>query len=159
MGTIYDYTGGKVLEDIAKALDVFRTIEGPLSGTDIGQRMLGNISKFEPVVVTIDEAVDAVHKADKVAVGARICRALHVDSVFTESVFVDELADAMVQESLAEKCSAEEAEYTLKKYPKYPLIISKVSGKHQEICRSYPSECVYWLAEKRGLQCLKKNKD
>ena len=156
MGTVHDYTGGKVLEDIAKALHVFGKTEGELAGTDIGRRMLDNIKEFEPVVVSFDEAADAVHRADRVAVGERVCRALHADSVFTESVFIDELADAMVLEGLAGKCSAEEAERVLKKYPKHPLIISKVSEKHQEICCSHPPECVYWLAQRRGLGCLNK---
>jgi len=33
---------------------------------------------------------------------------------------------------------------TLKKYLKNPLILSKVSNKYMEICRSYPEDCVYY---------------
>ena len=156
MGTIYDYIGGKILEDISKALHVFRKNEGSLADADIGKRMLSNIREFEPIIITIDQAADFIRNAEKVAIGERVCKILHKDSVFTESVFLDELADAMLQKGFAEKCSAEEAESVLRKYPNHPLIISKVSGKHQEICRSHPPECVYWLAEKHGLKCLKR---
>ncbi len=158
MGTIQDYTEGKVLEDISKALHVFRKHEGSLADTDIGQRMTKNITEFEPVVVRLDEAADAMRNARTIAIGERVCRKLHSSSVFTESVFLDELAEAMVQQGFAIRCTPEEAEKTLRKYPKYPLIISNVSGKHQEICRSHPPECVYWLAEQRGLKCLERRK-
>lgn len=154
MGTIHDYTDGTVLEDIAKALHVFRKNDGSLANTDIGQRMLGNIKKFEPVIITMDQAMDSIHNASSVAIGERVCRTLHPDSVFTESVFLDELAEEMIQKGVATSCTADEAKQTLSKYSKHPLIISKVSGKHQEICRTHPPECVYWIAEKKGLTCL-----
>ncbi len=154
MGTIEDYTGGKVLVDISKALGVFRSTEGKLDRTEIGRKMLGNILAFEPVVITMARAAEYVREAERVAVGERVCRALDPDSDFTESVFLGDMADAMVRAGLAETCTAEEAEATLARYPKHPLIISKVSGRHAEICRSFPKECVYWLAEKRGLHCL-----
>ena len=158
MGTIHDYTGGKVLVDISKALGVFRSTEGELDRTEIGRKMLGNILAFEPVVVTMARAMEYIRKAERVAVGERVCRTLDPDSDFTESVFLDDMADAMVQAGMAEACSAAEAETALARYPKHPLIISKVSGRHAEICRSSPKECVYWLAEKRGLRCLARKK-
>lgn len=158
MGTISDYAEGKILTDISKAYHVFRKHEGSLSGSDVGRRMSKNIAEFEPAVINMNEAVVALHNARTIAVGERVCRALHIDSVFTESVFLDELAEAMIEKGLAIRCTPEEAEKTLRKYPKYPLIISNVSGKHQEICRSHPPECVYWLAEKQGLKCLERRK-
>ncbi|NEX14011.1 MAG: hypothetical protein C1941_04865 [Prosthecochloris sp.] len=154
MGTINDYTGGKVLEDISKALNVFRSTEEKLHKTEIGQKMLRNIQAFEPIVITMELAVEYIRKAKKIAVGERVCRALNPDSDFTESVFLDELSDAMVKAGMAKKCTEEEAKTALRKYPDNPLILSKVSEKHAEICRSYPKECVYWLAEKRGIRCL-----
>lgn len=154
MGTIYDYTDGTVLEDIAKAFHVFRKNDGSLANTEIGQRMLDNIKKFEPVVITIEQAMDRIRNASTVAIGERVCRSLHTDSIFTESVFLDELAEAMIQKGVAEPCTADEAEQTMSKYSKHPLIISKVSGRHQEICRTHPPECVYWIAQKKGLTCL-----
>jgi len=155
MGTINDYTGGKVLEDISKALKVFRSTEEKLHQTEIGHKMLRNILVFEPIVITMELAVEYIRKAKKIAVGERICRTLNPDSDFTESVFLDELSDAMIEAGMAKKCTEEKARAALRKYPKHPLILSKVSGKHAEICRSYPKECVYWLAEKRGLHCLR----
>ncbi len=158
MGTISDYADGKILTDISKAYHVFRKHEGSLAECDVGQRMLKNIAEFEPAVISMKEAVVALHHARTVAVGERVCRKLHPDSSFTESVFLDELAEAMIEKGHVIRCTADEAEKTLYRYPKSPLIISKVSGKHQEICRSHPPECVYWLAEKRGLRCLNRPK-
>lgn len=45
MGTIHDYTDGTVLEDIAKALHVFRKNDGSLANTDIGQTNAGQHQK------------------------------------------------------------------------------------------------------------------
>ncbi len=156
MGLIGDYTSGKVLEDIAKALHVLRTHKGPLGVTDIGLRMQKNITAFDPIVISLEEALAIIHKAGIIAVGERVCKKLHQDSCHTESVFLDDLAEAMVQQDLAVYSSAGEAEIILRRYPRHPLIISKVSGNHQEICRSNPPECIYWLAEKKGLRCLKR---
>lgn len=159
MGTTEEYTDGKILQDITKALGVFRQTEGSLVDTDTGKRMLGNLREFEPILTTIEQAVDRLHNASIIAKGERVCRTLHPASVLTESVFLDELAEAMIQKGLAIRCTAVEAEKTLRNYPKSPLVISKVSGKHQEICRSHPPECVYWLAEKRGLKCFTRRPD
>lgn len=158
MGTISDYIDGKILTDISKAYHVFRKHEGSLAGSDVGQRMSKNIAEFDPAVINMNEAAVALHSARTIAVGERVCRALHTDSVFTESVFLDDLAEAMIEKGLAVYSTAEEAEKTLSRYPRHPLIISKVSQKQQEICRSNPPECVYWLAEKRGLKCLERRK-
>ncbi|ASQ90111.1 hypothetical protein CHL67_03480 [Prosthecochloris sp. GSB1] len=158
MGTIEDYTGGKVLEDIARALGVFRTTGGKLNETEIGRKMLHNILEFEPIVISMEQAAAYIRRAKRVAVGERVCLALNPEAGFTESVFLDDMADGMVRAGMAKACPAEEAEAALRRYPKHPLIISKVSGRHAEICRSYPGECVYWLAEKRGLSCLERTK-
>jgi len=64
----------------------------------------------------------------------------------------------MVRSGQARIASIEDAEQTLKKSFQHPLIISKVSGRYQEICASYPPDCVYWRAEKRGLHCLRRKK-
>ena len=61
----------------------------------------------------------------------------------------------MVKAGKARVVSKEEAVETLKKYGT-PIIVSKVSGQYNEICRSSPKECVYWNAERAGLKCLRR---
>ena len=157
MGTVEDYRTGRILESIQKALRVFGDREESLTSKAQAIRIQEKIQEFEARVLSIAEASAAIRKAGKVALGERVCRALHPDSVSTESVFLDELADAMILSGKARAASAEEAEVALKKHSCHPLVISKVSGKYQEICASVPSDCVFWRAEKKGLHCLKRD--
>ncbi len=69
MGTIRDYTEGKILTDISKAYHVFRKHEGSLAGSDVGRRMLKNIAEFDPAVINMNEAVVALQSARTIAVG------------------------------------------------------------------------------------------
>ena len=155
MGTTDDYSTGRVLENIRKALHVIDSTEGSLSNNEQAVRIHKKIQKFKPRILSFPEAAIYIRKAVTIALGERVCRALHPGSVSIESVFLDELAEAMISSGQARLASIEDAEQTLKKHSRHPLIISKVSGKYQEICASYPPDCVYWRAEKRGLHCLK----
>ncbi len=158
MGTIADYTGGFILESIRKALHYFDSTEGPLTQDEKGKRLHKNINEFEPLILSLNQAGEYIRKAKSIAIGERVCRVLHPESVYTESVFLNELAMEMVASGHARIASIEEAEECLQKSAGHPLIISKVSGEYLEICPSYPPDCVYWRAEKRGLHCLERNK-
>jgi hypothetical protein len=156
MGTIADYTGGFILESIRKALLFFDSTEGALTQNEKGQRLLENIKEFEPLILSFSQAADYIRNAKFIAIGERVCRVLRPQSLFTESVFLNELAVEMAARGHARMATIEEAEECLLKSAGHPLIISKVSGEYLEICPSYPPDCVFWRAEKRGLHCLQK---
>ena len=156
MGTIADYTGGFILESIKKALQLFDSTEGPLTQDEKGQRLHKNIKEFEPLILSFNQAAEYIQTATSIAIGERVCRALRPETVFTESVFLNELAVEMEANGNARMATIEEAEECLQKSAGHPLIISKVSGEYLEICPSYPPDCVYWQAEKRGLHCLQR---
>ena len=156
MGTIADYTGGFILESIRKVLHYFDSSEGVLTHDEKGQRLHKNIHEFEPLVLSFDQAGEYIREAKFIAIGERVCRVLHPEAGSTESVFLNELAVAMVSSGHARIATIEEAEECLRKSTGHPLIISKVSGEYLEICPSYPPDCVYWRAEKRGLHCLQR---
>ncbi len=86
----------------------------------------------------------------------RICRAINKDSKLTESIFLDELGEGMVNVGKAHYVEKEDAICTLKKYPKNPLILAKVSNKYIEICRSYPEDCIFYNMQRRKIKCLTK---
>ncbi|MGB7510419.1 MAG: hypothetical protein WBP54_03915 [Pelodictyon phaeoclathratiforme] len=159
MGTTEDYSTGRILENIRKALHVFDSTEGPLSDNVQAVRIQKKIQEFDPMILSFSEASVSIRKASIIALGERVCRSLHPGSVSTESVFLDELAEAMISSGQARLASIEDAEQTLKKHSSHPLIISMVSGRYQEICASSPPDCVYLRAEKRGLHCLLNRKN
>ena len=154
MATVDDYVSGEILKDVKRALSALKLVKVPVIGYFIGKELLKMISKFEPRVVNVEKALKLIENADKVAVGRRICFELHRD-ILTESVFLDELADGLVAAKKARYVTKDEAISVLRKYSKYPIIISKVSGKYMEICCTLPKVCVYWNMEKKGLRCLK----
>ena len=158
MGTVANYTGGFILEIIRKASRLFDSTEGSLADNEKGIRLRNNINEFEPLIVSFNQAAEYIRHAKTIAIGERVCRTLHPGSVFTESIFLNELAESLVKVGHARFATIEQAEETLQKSAAHPIIISKVSGEYMEICASYPPECLYWRAEKRGLHCLNPKK-
>lgn len=156
MGTIEDYSSGCILENITKALRFLDAPEESCTDKSMAIRIEEKIKAFKPQVISFAEASAYIHKAKTVALGERVCRALRPESEFTESVFLDELAQAMIRAGKARVATAEEAEESLNRDAGHTLIISMVSGKYQEICPSNRQDCVYWRAEKRGMHCLKR---
>ncbi|MGB0131019.1 hypothetical protein [Chlorobium sp.] len=156
MATAEEYAEGTILEGIRKTLVYFNTVDEPVPEDEKSRHIRQRIDAFEPRLLTIEQAMEYIRQAEAVALGQRVCRALHPGSVCSESVFLDDLAIAMVRAGKARNSGVEDARKSLEKSSGHPLIISKVSGKHQEICPSVPSECVFWRAEKKGMHCLKR---
>ena len=154
MATIQDYMSGKVCEQIKQAFSIFESVEVPLNGTEVGKVMLSNVNKLEPIKLTIDEAIKLIQESKKCAIGERVCRSLHRETPLTESVFLDDLAAGMVEAGKARFVTQEEAIDNIMKYQKKPIIVSKVSGKHSEICPTWPKKCLYWNMEKHKLRCI-----
>lgn len=154
MADVNDYVRGKILTDTKQALHSLKFVKIPVVGSLIGKELLTRIKKFEPKLIDMETASKLIQESKKCAVGERVCRAIHKNSDLTESVFLDELAKGLVKVGKARYVTKEEAINTLKKYPNNPLILSKVSSKYMEICRSSPMKCVYWNMERCGLKCL-----
>lgn len=156
MATIQDYVSGKVLKQIEQAFEMFHSMGDLLENHDIGKSMLKSVQKLEPKKMKMDEIIELINAAKNCAIGERVCRALHKDTPLTESVFLDELAEGMVKVGKAKFVSKAEAIENIKKYQKNPIIVSKVSGKHSEICPTWPKKCLYWNMEKHKLKCIDK---
>ena len=154
MATIEDYTSGKVCEQIKMAFSIFASAGETLNGTDIGRNLLKAVKNYEPRKLTVEKAIQLVENAEQCAIGERVCRALFPDAPLTETVFLDELAKGMVSAGKAHYAKKEEAIENIYKYSKKSIIVSKVSGKHSEICFTWPKLCVYWNSEKHGLKCI-----
>jgi len=157
MATIEDYVSGKVCEQIAKSFTIFDAAgKSSLAGTRIGDILSENVGKLAPRKLTIDQAIQMIEDARSCAVGPRVCKAVHTEAPFTESVFLDELAEAMVKAGKAAKATKAEAIANMEKYRKHPIIVTKVSGKHAEICPTWAKRCIYWNMEKHKLKCIQR---
>lgn len=154
MADVKDYTSGKILRDVKLALFYVKFVKIPIIGSLIKKKLLKKILTFEPKRIDMKTASDIIQESKKYATGERVCRAIYTESEITEAVFLDELAEGMVEIGKARYVTKEEAVNTLEKYPKNPLILSKVAGKYMEMCRSSPKKCVYWTMERYGLKCF-----
>lgn len=154
MAEIEDYATGKVLESVKQSFDVFNAFEGSLKESKIGLRMLKDVEKYAPKLMSLEGAAQLIQEAIHCAIGERVCRALDQTTPFTESVFLNDLAERMVQVGKARFVTKEDAVVVLEKYRGSPIVVSKVSGNYVEICNTSPKQCVYWNLEKRGLKCI-----
>lgn len=156
MANVEDYTSGRILAPAAQILTALKSSDDSLAGTEQGERMLATIHPFQPRLLDMEEAELRIQSAAHCAVGPRVCYPNNPEAEFTEAVFLDELAEGMVAAGKAEMVSKEKAIATLAKYKKNPLVLSNVSGKPMELCRSATETCLCWNMEKRGLKCMER---
>ena len=156
MTTVKDYTSGKVLNNVKLTLYSLKLMKIPILGFLVKKELIKKIESFDPKLINLDHASKLIYESDICAVGERVCRAINKDSMLTESLFLDELAEGMVEVGKAQFVEKEDAIKTLQKYPKNPLILAKVSNKYMEICRSVPKDCVYYNMQRCKLKCLSK---
>lgn len=155
MATIDQYKSGLVAKMVRQAYDVMQSTEGPVAESEFGRICQKQVSELAPMRLDQAQAERFIDDAERCAVGERACRSTFEGSPYTRSVFLDELADGLVEVGKAEYVSKEKAKEVLAEY-RNPIVISKVSGKYMEICRTWPKNCFYWNLEKRGLKCLTK---
>ena len=157
MATISEYMSGKICEQISLALSIMDDApNGQLKGTKIGKALLRNVGELEPRKMKVEEAITLIRKSEKCAIGERVCRCLHKEAPLSETVFLDELAVGMVSAGKAHFVDVDAAVANVRKYHTGPIVVSKVSGKHMEICRTWAKRCVYWNMEKHKLQCIQR---
>ena len=156
MANVDDYTSGRILEQAAQALAFLKSADDSLAGSEHGERLLAIISAYQPRIIDMAQAEQQIRSAQQCAVGPRACHPNNPKAEFTEAVFLDELAEGMAATGKAEMVSKEKAIDTLAKYKKNPLVLSAISGKPMELCRSSPQTCIYWNMEKRDLVYLRR---
>jgi len=154
MASVNDYITGKILAYSRLALYAIKLVNIPIMGDLIKKKLHKTVRSFEPELIDLKTASELIRGSGKCAVGERVCRKIHEDSVFTESVFLNELAEGLVKAGKASYVTENNAISTLQKYQSNPLIISRVSDKYMEICCSLLETCVYWRMERCGITCL-----
>jgi len=159
MADLMDYKTGKLLNQVKEAFKLIESFKGPLVGSKLGERILEEIRKRNPKRMKDEQVSDLIQKARKCASGERFCRELHKETPLTETIFLDELAETMVEVGKAKYVTKQEAIEILGKYRENPLVVSVVSGKPMEVCRTWPERCLYWHLEKHGIRCFDKAAD
>lgn len=151
MATTADYASGRILQSIRRAHTALRFVRIPLAGRLVRREIERRVQAFAITPVTLEIVQNAIRKSRCCAAGSRVCSPLFLESPPSESVFLDDLAEAMAGAGKARTITADEAIRILGRYPEKPLLFSKVSGRYLEICRSEPSVCIYWKMRREGM--------
>jgi len=151
MATVEDYWTGRIVRLIRLAHLALHMEGIPILGSVVGKKIEQRMEPLDIHPATMDDARSIIEQSRYCAAGSRVCLPLFPGSVVTESVFIDELAEQMAAVKKARPVTKDQAVATLLQYPHNPLVISKVSGRYLEICRSEPETCIYWKIRKTGL--------
>lgn len=154
---VEDYVSGNVLSLIKKGFRLFPFLGIPIIGSVLKQYGVKVLKQCDAQKISVDNTATLITNAQRCAVGQRTCNVLYDGADHGESVFLDELADGLVQAGEAAYVEKADALRTIVENRKGPIMITRVSGKHMEICRSIPKHCMYWNSEKHGLKCIKRN--
>jgi hypothetical protein len=154
MATIEQYKSGWVCQAVRQSVQGIKAADGPLAGTGFGDALLHGVAPLAPCKLTLDQAEGFIDRAAVCAVGERMCRNSFPDAPVTRSVFLDELALALAEIGRARLVDKEQAKQVMREQKGRPIVISRVDGRYQEICRTLPENCIYWNMEKKGLRCL-----
>jgi hypothetical protein len=151
MATVEDYGSGRILRSIRLAHLGLTAARSPLIGPMIARILEEQMEPLGIHPITMDDAKAIIEGCRCCAAGHRVCQPLFPGSVPSASVFIDELAERMADAGKARMVANNLAIETLSKYPDNPLLLSKVSGRYLEICRSDPDVCIYWKMRMNGL--------
>jgi hypothetical protein len=157
MATIEQYQSGQAAKAVKKSIQAMENQAEPLAGSGLGQILLAAVDDLKPKKLDQSQAEEFIRQAKTIAVGQRICLWAYEDDPPTRSVFLDDLAQGLVDVGKAEFVSLDEALKVLAEYKGHPIITSRVSGNYAEICRTYPKHCLYWNMEKHGLKCIQRD--
>jgi hypothetical protein len=147
-----EYESKKIKSHIIITRLTLHLLTCPFIGPHIRRKLQEKIKDFQLHQETMETVSLLIRNAERCAVGERVCASCSRNSPVTESVFLDDLAIVMVRSGQARFVHGDEAITILEKYPGNPLIVASISGKVQEICRSYPKDCIYWNMKKNGFE-------
>lgn len=156
MPEVQDYMSGNILNLVNKGFAYFKYLKTPVLKIIVRKQLSKTLDKCNPLKVDVAYAVKLIEESEKCAVGQRVCNCLNNGADHGESVFLDELADGLVKVGKAVYVDKEQAVRTITVDRKGPIIVTRVSGKHSEICRTIAKNCVYWNSEKHGLKCIER---
>lgn len=160
MRTVEDYASGKILEDAKKTelkIQALINTGDPEIRKELEER--SKDSKNGHFIANTKTLKELIEKSKTVATGPRICLEIHKEcEQQAESVFLDELAEALINVGKVQRATKEEAYNVLKEGKKrgHPHLVSIVANKPLELCNSCTDCCVLWKSERLGILCISK---
>lgn len=157
MVTVEEYKSGEIF-GYMKQIDIaVKLLKFPLIKNTVRKKLAEKLEKHSgDFILASHETVDClINSARTVAVGPRICYHLYKKDL-SYAIFLDELAEALIQIGYAEEISKEDAIIVMKEGQECGRLqlISKVSGKPLELCNQSLETCSLWKLERAGFKIM-----
>lgn len=161
MLTVEEYKSGKIFKYMKQIDAAVKLLEIPFIKNTVRRKLTGKLVKHEgDFILASPENVDSLIKSARtVAVGPRMCYHLYKKDI-SYAIFMDELAEALIQKEYAKEISKEDAIIVMKKGREsgHLQLISKVSGKPLELCNQSIKTCCLWKLERAGFKNIDRTK-
>jgi len=158
MVTVDEYKSGKIFEYMKQIDIAVKLLDIPLIKYTVRRKLTGKIEKqCGDFILASQENLDClINSAKTIAVGPRMCYHLYKKDL-SYAIFLDELADALIQMGYAKEISKDDAIIVMKEGHESGRLqlISKVSGKPLELCNQSLKTCCLWKLEKAGFKIFR----
>jgi hypothetical protein len=155
MLTVEEYKSGKIFEYMRQIDIAVKLLDIPLIKNTVRRKLSGKIEKHRgDFILASQENFDyLINSSRTIAVGPRMCYHLYKKDL-SYAIFLDELADALIQTGYAKEISKEDAINVMKEGQESGRLqlISKVSGKPLELCNQSIKTCCLWKLERAGFK-------
>ncbi len=157
MITVEEYKSGKIFEYM-KQIDVaMKLLNIPLIKNAVRRKLIEKLEKHRGdfILASQESFSYLIHSARTIAIGPRMCYHLYKKDL-SYAIFLDELADALIQGGYAKEISKEDAIIVMKEGQESGRLqlISKVSGKPLELCNQSIKTCSLWKLERAGFKII-----
>ncbi len=157
MATVEEYKSGEIFEYMKQIDAAVKLLNIPLVKNAIRRKLIGKIEKYRGgFILASQENFDyLINSARTVAVSPRMCYHLYKKDL-SYAIFLDELAEALIQIGSAKEVSKADAIIVMKEGQKSGRLqlISKVSGKPLELCNQSLETCSLWKLERAGFKII-----
>ncbi len=159
MVTVEEYKSGEIFEYMRQIDLAVKLLNIPLIKNTVRRKLTRKLEKHcGDFILASQEDLDClINSARTVAVGPRMCYHLYKKDL-SYAIFLDELADSLIQMGYAKEISKEDAVIVMKegKESGRLQLISMVSGKPLELCNQSIITCCLWKLERAGFKIIDK---
>ncbi|GEM_PF-6686538 len=157
MLTVEKYSSGKIFEYMRRIDFTIKLLNIPLVRNIVRKKLTEKLEKYRgDFILAPKENFDhLINSARIVAAGPRMCYHLHKKDL-SYAIFLDELAEALIQTGYAKEISKEDAIIVMRdgRNDGRLQLISKVSGRPLELCNQSLMTCSLWKLERAGLKIM-----
>lgn len=156
---VEEYSSGKLFEYMRQIDFSLRLLSLPFIKHIARRKLSEKVEKYRGnFILAHEEDIEhLINSARTIAIGHRMCYHLYKKDM-SYAVYLDELAEALIQNGYAEKTSRENAIRVMREGRKDGRLqlVSRVSGKSLELCNQSLETCSLWKLERAGFKIMER---